>query len=232
MEAIDLNNSPQGFSKDFPILIKNSDQNRLSTQELNLIDGLNVGFSSSPTTGKSYEETELEEADDDQKSLRVFSCNYCQRKFFSWQALGGHQNAHKQERNIEKTDRLQRLTSYCYASMISNQQQQYPYNCHHRFSGMPSLPTLLHGSLSYNSVRDHSALRKPTSFVFPSFRSDSSYHHQPAVGRSPSLVYGSMQHVPRLNDRSSLVQSSGGDGLKGSGSNQGDSKKIDLVLKL
>eukprot|EP01018_Ginkgo_biloba_P006408 Gb_03650 [translate_table: standard] len=103
---------------------------------------------------------------------RVFSCNYCQRKFYSSQALGGHQNAHKRERTLAK--RGQRIGVFA-----------------HKYSSMASLP--LHGS-SETGLMNRSLGIKAHSLIHKSYSEGilpQSHHgwsrppieQQPAIGK-------------------------------------------------
>ncbi|KAG6669568.1 hypothetical protein I3843_01G245500 [Carya illinoinensis] len=159
--------SPPGSNPDLVLDLSlfSKDSNQGSKPELNLIDSVDVNSSrtSSDTPPGQGNET----------VPRVFSCNYCQRKFYSSQALGGHQNAHKRERTLAK--RSQKI-----GAAFGN---RYPI--------MASLP--LHGSFNRSlGIQVHSTIHKP-SYQSSNFGSPYLYgqngwsrqsiNQQPAIGR-------------------------------------------------
>lgn len=200
-----------------------------SKPELNLLNCFHANLSEN--SSESNHGSELEP--------RTFSCNYCQRRFYSSQALGGHQNAHKRERTLARR-------GYKGGAAVS-------VDFGHRYSSMASLPS--HGLYNRSlGIQVHSMINKP-SYQTPFFGMCRSHGQngwqrqlldsQPAIGRlgagnfhvgaesEPSLAGG----IPRLEKFSTKLATEGFGGswfgsISHFKSKQEKLQKLDLSLKL
>ncbi|KFK42455.1 hypothetical protein AALP_AA2G258900 [Arabis alpina] len=192
-----------------------------ASSELNLIDSFKKISSST-----SNHQEHLEDP-------KVFSCNYCQRKFYSSQALGGHQNAHKRERTLAKRGHYYKMSV---SSSSPSSAFAFGHGSVRRFASMASLP--LHGSASHRStlgIQVHSTIQKPylgrqTTSLSHVFKQ--SIHQKPTIGKMlPEKFHLEVAGSNNSNViASSKLESFGY--FKNKQEDHNQFKKIDLTLKL
>ncbi|XP_045794207.1 uncharacterized protein LOC123889070 [Trifolium pratense] len=109
---------------------------------------------------------DVEPLNDEQK-VTEFSCPYCDKKYSTPQALGGHQNAHKRERAFIKMEKQRREDELISNLRFRSVHQPYPYPI--------SSPNHYQGYSYLGSANLHHPISHHTNNTMPSWASGSSY---------------------------------------------------------
>ncbi|KAG5137116.1 hypothetical protein JHK82_021847 [Glycine max] len=165
---------------------------------------------------------------------KEFSCKYCNKKFSSYQALGGHHNAHKAEREAEKQNKI-----------LSNASAYYKKSFVGSNSGSQSQPNHIHtfmtgGSASHQQYKSHQPLISSTVGEGPTNSGSKPHSSHPSLcdkGNFGQATASSMIHQKAIIEGSDLNVKTSRDLLNSAQENSscsvnGAVENLDLTLRL